>query len=551
MMAVWGDLQVDDRIPENREGRGQGYFRYYFPDGKFEAIIAINGKLLRDGGDLLIEGLPTGFQTERMIEAVQYQDKMFFATGTKLVEYDGMTAKVVEPYKPQPLEALYVGLNGLAEFPDNFMQDGQFDYLRVEGLIPSLRKGIVKQKTTFTTFISKPGTEVIEYKYEYKLSNRDTFTLGKDWSTSKTWDFVPRDIGNYSIQVTARIQGTVGNTGDVPEVFQIPLYPVTAYDENEKTDTSQMNTCNRIMLHWERLIMYGDTKNGTTIYISHLQNPRYFPINNSLTFDNNEQESLTKLVHYRDFIVAFMPSSIQGLFGKAPTGDDMYTRMKLHTGIGCIAAETAKVMGNDIAFLSKEGVQIIQSFGITDDKMNVSKIDHPIASLIPADSQACAAVYDNQYHLCFPNSNKRFRFYYGFGVWTTDESPIFNASKLYEWNGDLIIQSYSTGAIYQLDGRFFHDDGFIYEDRLITKGFTFGEPHHKKKLKEVQLILGKGASGVEASASVLLDNNEIISTRQSYAKTIEAEYKQIPAKLISRKWHGIDLKQTWEGWING
>lgn len=511
-MATWGSLKKDAAIPENRYGLGQGYFRYYKENNGYETIVAVGGRLVRDGGDLSIEGLPNGFQKDRMIEAVQWQDKMFFATGTKLVEYDGMTAKVMEAYKPLPLEALYAGTNGLAEFPDNYMQDGTETFLRVDGVVPSLRLGIANTPTEFTAFISKPGAEIIQYKWEYKLANRETLLLGQEWSeTAKTWSFIPKDIGDYVVQVSARVKGTTANPPiDSPEVFQIPVYKVSAFDENKKVDTSQMHTCNQIMLHWERLIVYGDQKNTSRIYISHLENPRYFPVNNSIDFENNEQEPLQKLVQFRDFIVAFMPSTIQALYGNGPTGNNSYRRVVIHTGLGCVAPETPKVIGNYIAFLSKEGIHYLKSIGTVEEKMNVEKIDSKIANLIIPQQDAAAVVFDNQYHICFPRQGRRFRFYAELGSWTKDESPLFDFCRLYEWNGDLVGQSQSTGKTYSFNGSVYDDAGHVYDAKAAFKKYDFREPHNPKKLKQQQLILTNDSSDKNVKVEVYGDDTLVI-----------------------------------------
>lgn len=514
-MATWGSLKRNESILEELFGKGQGYFRYWNSSGNYETIIAVGGKLLRDGGVLPIEGLPDGFQKDRMIEAVQWKDKMFIATGTKLVEYDGLTAKVIEAYKPKPLEALYVGTNGLAAFPDTWMEFGEHDNLRVDGVFPSLRKGVSGQTTKFSAFISRPNPDkVIEYKWEYKLANRESLVLGKDWTAGQSeWSFTPNEIGNYTIQVSIREKVEPGQTApEKPPSGQIPSYTVTAFNENETIDTSQMHTCNRILLHWDRLIVYGDSKNKTTVYISHLHNPRYFPTNNTIAFENSEQEPLNILVKYRDFLVAFLPSSIQALYGKGPIGDDTYRRVVLHTSLGCIAPESAKVMGNYITFLSKQGIHILKSIGMVEEKMNVEKIDSSIENMVTPDQNACAIVYDNQYMLCYPDRRMRFRFYYELGVWTKDESPRLDFSRMYEWNGDLVGISSGTGQVYMFKDDTYTDAGFIYEDRVLTKSFDFGEPHNPKKMKELQLIMARYQKDTNLSVNINVDDNPVVNT---------------------------------------
>ena len=534
---LWGALQRNESIPEARKGKGQGYFRYWNSFGKFETIVAVGGRLLRDGGDLPITGLPDGFQKERMVEAVQWKDRMFIATGTKLVEYDGTTAKVVEAYKPKPLEALYVGTNGLAEFPDTWMEFGEHDNLRVDGVFPSLRKGVSGQATTFTAFISRPDpTKILEYKWEYKLANRETLIVGKDWTEgANKWTFTPNEIGNYVIQVTIRVKPAAGETPSTtnPIIGQIPNYTVTAFNENVTIDTSQMHTCNRIKLHWERLVMYGNLKNQATVYISHLQNPRYFPTNNTLDFENSEQEPVNIIVQYRDFLVAFLPSSIQALYGKGPTGDEPYRRVVLHTSLGCVAPESAKVMGNYITFLSKQGVYILKSFGTSEEKMNVEKVDKDIDNLIHPDENACAVVANNQYMLCYPDRLMRFRFYYELGVWTRDESPMMDFSRMFEWNGDLVGISSVSGQTAMFKEDVYNDLGYVYEDRVLTKSFDFGEPHNPKKIKELQLIMARYMKDTNLSVAVNIDDNAVVNTTSTRLSIVDNEVMWVEEQILN------------------
>ncbi|MGM9949779.1 MAG: hypothetical protein ACI33P_06615 [Lysinibacillus sp.] len=550
-MATWGSLKRNESISEALFGKGQGYFRYWNSSGNYETIIAVGGRLLRDGGVLPIEGLPDGFQKDRMIEAVQWKDKMFIATGTKLVEYDGLSAKVVEAYKPKPLEALYVGTNGLAAFPDTWMEFGEHDNLRVDGVFPSLRKGVSGQTTKFSAFISRPNPDkVIEYKWEYKLANREGLVLGKDWTAGASeWSFTPNEIGNYTIQVSIREKVEPGQTApEKPPSGQIPSYTVTAFNENETIDTSQMHTCNRILLHWDRLIVYGDSKNKTTVYISHLQNPRYFPTNNTIDFENSEQEPLNILVKYRDFLVAFLPSSIQALYGKGPIGDDTYRRVVLHTSLGCIAPESAKVMGNYITFLSKQGIHILKSIGMVEEKMNVEKIDSSIENMVTPDHNACAIVYDNQYMLCYPDRRMRFRFYYEIGVWTKDESPRLDFSRMYEWNGDLVGISSGTGQVYMFKDDTYTDAGFIYEDRVLTKSFDFGEPHNPKKMKELQLIMARYKKDTNLSVNVNVDDNPVVNTTSTEYHIVNNE---INWAEVDRPNINIDPGTVFGEWLMG
>lgn len=534
-MATWSSLDLDQVTPPNRIGNGQGYFRYYRPDGTFDSIVAVNGKLLRNGGDLPITGLASGFQKDRMIEAVQYQDKLYIATGTKFVVYDGVTAKVVDAYRPQPLEAIYVGTNALADNPDDYLQDGIAQDPRIDGVTVDKRYGVVNQTSTFTAYVSIPAGLTLKYAFQYRRIDSNTLTepsfepvdgSGKPiWQDSKVFKFTPKSTGVYEFQVLICDAADVNRT--VLSSYNLPEYKVTQYNENPIEDTSTIHSCNRILLHWDRLILYGDPSNRNMIYISHLQNPAYFPTNNTLRFETDKQEPITKLVQYRDFIVAFLPASIQGLYGKSP---QEYTRTKIQTGIGCIAPESACVFGNYIAFLSKEGVFILKSFGNNETRLNVERIDTKIANLIPPypeSGDASAVAYRDQYHLCFPSRKTRFRFYREQGHWTRDESPYFDIARFYEWRGDLVIQRQSTGEVYQFDDNVYDDAGYVYEDRIETKSYDFKAPYNPKKLKQLQLLIGHDKADANLGVYVYGDNATLISPDTSYITLENGEVKYV------------------------
>lgn len=539
-MALWGDLVLDQVTPPNRRAKGQGYFRYYRPDGTFDAIVAVGGKLIKNGGDLAITGLPDGFQTTRMIEAVQYKDKLYIATGSDLIEYDGTTAKTVEPYKPTTLEVLYVGTNAISPNPDQYIQDSVGPIIQIDGVTADLRIGIVNKPTTFKVYVSKPEGVTLKYRFYYKLLKADTYLpTDAEWQDSNTFTFTPESLEEYEMKFEVR-DSTAADT-QIDGEYYIPSYKATQYDTNKYPTTTTMKTCNRIILHWDRLILYGDTTNLSTIYISHLQTPNYFPTNNTLIFETDKQEPLIKLVQFRDDVVAFLSGSIQALRGKSPAD---YQRIRVNTGVGCIAPESPAVFENYIAFLGKEGVYRLKSVHTTDHLFNVERLDLRIKNIIPNYTEAkdaCGIYHKEQYLLCFPNQKMRLRYYPNIGIyqdagsWVKDESPYFDICRFFEWLGELVIQSQSSGEVYQFDDTVFDDLGHVFESRIETKSFDFGSQYTPKKLKELQLLIGHEKKDVNLSLDVYADASEIL-TADSYEIVVseddEVSYTTSTAKNI-------------------
>lgn len=509
----------------NVTGKGQGYFRYYRGTTDYDEILAINGKLYKDKQELKIEGLEDGFQTERPVEAVQFGNKLYIATGTKLVEYDGEKAKVVEPYKPQPLEGLYVGLNALAENPYDFMQDGVSSVPTINGVTLDKRYGVVGQPVRARAWVSVPQDMELEYKFSRRFSSHKEgdFPYERDWSTSKEYTFHPEMDGDMTIRVQMRDKNDPteeydGFDGDgnpkklirdkVISEYYVPRYVVKAAPDptDEDPDVSSIHECNRILLHWNRLILYGDPKNPDMIYISHLNRGDYFPINNTLRFTNAKQEGISKIVQYRDMLVVFTPSTIQALFGTNPAD---YRRTTLNSDIGAIAPESVQVMENYIAFLSAEGVYVLKSVGQVMDKANVAKIDTLIENLIPRHTNATAVVYDNQYHITFPSERISFRYYFVDDVWVMDESERMNFDRYYIYDTFLFAQNRETGHVVVFRDDVFNDEGYVYEMRMDSKYFDFGEPYNPKKLKEFQLLLMKDKFDESVNVYVYADKERV------------------------------------------
>lgn len=413
-------------------GVAQGMFQFYrtgqaIPD----SIVAIAGALyvMAAGTTSLVNipitdgGTPWTFQATLPIEAVQYQGVLFVATGTKLVEVSYAasvwTAKTVTPYTPTVMEAIYIGTNGLAANPNSYVQDGVSTSLQVNGIQPATRQGAINTDTVMTAYISKPaGITSVDYQWEYKKSQDAAWTIGRVWTTGtpgKTWTFNQPTAGNYDVRVTVRDTAVPATTAN----YLLSSYEVLATSAVPDLNTSGIQTCRKIILHWDRLLLSADSTSPYQMYISDLENPRYFPVTNSISFDTGKQEPIRVVLRFQTYLVVMTDTTIQTLLNKDPSS---YERFLIHDGIGCPAPRSAAVIGNQIVFQSFEGIQSLTPNQYRVDTMNVRRIDFQIKSEIPRDTDSCALFYDNQYWLCFPQKNLIYRYYYEDRVWVKDTS---------------------------------------------------------------------------------------------------------------------------------
>lgn len=502
-------------------GTAQGLFTYYrlgaaYPD----LIAAIGGQLfvfdaatgshvqipITDGGSAFT------FQTTLDVEAVQYGTSMFIATGTKLVEltYSASvwTAVTITPYTPTSFEALYIGVNGLAANPYAYIQDAVTSTLVIEGIQPTKRSGTVNQAVTMTAYIGKPaGVASVDYQWEYKKTTDAAWTVGLAWATGapgKTWDFAAPTADNWDIRASIR------DTAVPATVIQSVISPFKVNQVEDKTNSdlpySGINSCRGIKLHWDRLILYKDSTYGYQMYVSDLQNPRYFPVTNTLVFDTGKQESVTAVVRFQDMLVVFTKTTVQTLVGKSPAD---YSRSLIHDGLGCIASRTAKVVRNNIVFLSHDGMQSLIPNPYHLEVFNVKRIDTQIKSELPRDIDACALVHDLMYWVCFPAKKLIYRYYYETGVWVKDVSTKLDIAQFLEYGDDVYNLSVG-GLLYKHDRTVFDDAGEAYDLIVDSRYLSLSETFNKKKLRRVYVLVSNRTNAL-LKVRVYADNEMVLN----------------------------------------
>ena len=152
-------------------GKGQGFFVFKMKNGTKVEIAAIEGKLynVQTGAEITIAGLPYGyFQKTRPVEAVVYRDNLYIATGSDLVEFNGTTAKVVEPYVPNPLEYMYVGEMLFLISPRKTCNIER-EQLFVDYLIPEKRVGYSGANLRFDAYVTYTHDFNVGYSFSYRL----------------------------------------------------------------------------------------------------------------------------------------------------------------------------------------------------------------------------------------------------------------------------------------------------------------------------------------------------------------------------------------------
>lgn len=481
--------------------KAQGLFNFYRSDKTDPDIIFANsGELwvwkrgeavvtrlmVTDGGNSNFT-----FQNTLPIEAAQYQNNLFVATGTKLVEVTitgGVySAKTVVPYTPTAMEVINIGTNALAANPDSYIQDGVSvsTYVEAVGIKAQFKNGAVGVDTSMNAFINVPSgyAGTVDYKWEYKKSADTTWTVHKDFTASyKAATMRFESPTKYDIKVTVR---KTGETITDPKNYVLASYMVNATMDPPALPVTGIQRCRKIMLHWDRLLLCGDDVNPYQMYISDLQAPRYYPVPNTISFDFGKQEPITAVVRFQDMLVVFTRTTIQTLTGKSV---DDYARFLIHDGIGCVAGRTAVVVGNNVVFLSKDGIYGLRPNIYRLESLNVVRIDQNIQHDIdPTQTDACGLIHDAQYWLCFPGKKQIYRYYYERKTWALDESPKLNISQFLISGND--IYNFTTDShLYRHDRDVFTDAGVVYNMTIESKFYDLSASFNNKKLKRMYIL---------------------------------------------------------------
>lgn len=518
-------------LPESSSS-AQGYFRYYATDGSVHHFIARGGILRRviesngvfgsvtrpsvgvynESTGTFTSNATWSFQTTRSIEAVQYGEIMIIATGTKLLEYNGTALTTMKPYKPTATEVVKIGVNMLSEDPNNYVIGGSGAVLVNEGIIAERRKGIISKAVTMTAIYSKPSAMNVQIKWEYKRAGDATWTVGRDFSTTTTYNFTPSEIGMWDIRTTIRETNNQDTT--TYRIYVLTNYEVTMNeDERHHEDMTTIQTCNRVMLYYEQLILYGDATNANAVYFSDVYRPNYVPVFNSLTFSDIKFAKITAIVKFYGMLVVFTEDNIWSLSGTNPYN---FEKKSINSSIGCIAPFSARAVANYVFFLSREGVYKLKAIYNNDNRLNVESVDNKIKPLIAIDADASAIQYNNQYHLMIPSLNKRFRYYHlDKKCWVVDESPKMSFDRMYTHEGELYAQTTVNGNVVLFSDDVFTDDGEVYKVIWESKGIDCGLPYHKKKPKEMFFSFKHDPNeDINLKVYIYLDDSAIITPEE-------------------------------------
>jgi hypothetical protein len=290
------------------------------------------------------------------------------------------------------------------------------------------------------------------------------------------------------------------------EFLNLWITPEELTDYQEEPFISlKTHTCNRITEHNGRLCLFGSTTHPDWIFFSTISAKEYFPYSYALQFTNDLQEPVNSITKFMNILVVQSPSYTWGIKGDSPfplstAEGEIYRKITINPTIGCIAPHSVKNVRNQIYFLSKEGIFTLKALYAEDLRYNVDPIDRNIYNIVPRDTNAIAAYFDDQYWLHFPNTGETLRYYVDKKAWVKDTySAWHNFGGIHKYineEGRLrfiteLCQFTSGGVIkifdVELDYSLPSDLGTFFESKMTTAFLNQNHPFHPKNYKEAKL----------------------------------------------------------------
>jgi len=444
-----------DSLKESLENNPQDQFTDLPIKNVLTENITHDGYVLnKDGVKELI------FQNKRKIEAASYQNKLYIATGTRLVYIisrgNRLEAKVLQPYEPNGLEYQQIGPNLLSPFPS-------FCIKKVTDSVRTAIHGIVPVKDKNGNYVLNaimsygPGEDVNDYFFKWEKIKDDSIepvglhgydSLKLIYNSVIGLNNQPISKGRSSITVNElefkdhkyrcsfaksfKRDGLKENSPYITE--KISLTDETSYEDYvvDKLDGAwfgsamsipagdgkasdfwkEIQSCTKIISDGNKFILYDDMYNSGNWWKTVIDNPNYITYRGSLNFKTDKNENIVKVIQFKGIIVVFCNNDLAGgnISVVTGNGDDFpdenyspYIRKVVNTNFGCDNPYTVQVADNMIIFKYKDTVYIIEGSEFNSEIIEVQSVNDKLKLKskdvnIPWDDNNCISEITSDYY---------------------------------------------------------------------------------------------------------------------------------------------------------
>jgi len=370
-------------------------------------------------------------------------------------------------------------------------------------------------------------------------------------------------------RITVTTQGT-GYSPDITlTVAAAPAGGVRATAVAHLSETPLM--AKLLVSHTSRLFCASDDASSTTdtVYVSDiLDGEAWSLISNSLRIGGGEGDPITALYSWFGYkLLVFKQRSIWVINADPSQDVGDWTVELITNSTGCVAHKTVRMVGNDVFFLSINGVESLSTIQNGAQTGLSLPISTPIRDAIETINQAYASLssaiyYRNRYIISFPTVSADISDTYVYNTvqkaWSGGWSGWRPRSYIITSFGGKSRLSFGdeTGALLTFNDYFtqsslneshFTDSGVSYPSTVVTKSYNFGEFYGDKLGYQVMFELDNTFanpqsveffqfSNLDISNFEIITNDEfVINTQDSFYISTEQSGLFAPASIPADK----------------
>ena len=332
-------------------------------------------------------------------------------------------------------------------------------------------------------------------------------------------------VNSYTVAAGARLVAPQEKTTSLTFDPFLDSYQITSGFSTIPQAVTNLNLKGFRMLEIDyRLVYYGQK----VIWFSDLYQFDYIPNYNFVSLPLGTTDEIQRIVFFRGSYIVFTKDEIYRISGTF--GTPSFRLDSVNKFVGCIAPNTVRNVGNELIFLSRDGLYKLKSSAFQDNLENVEKIDKVIADDVQISEFVDSLLYDEQYILYY-NEGEQYdtlRMYYDINLGRS-RSPF--ARDIFTIKPELLVRE--EGRIFGVsDGRWYiYGEGFtdfmpdgeedatnyIYTCRIETPSLSLRFPTHEKKFKNIFIKALHGNKIVPLFVTVEVDNYDVLIPSESAA----------------------------------
>lgn len=479
------------------------------------------------------------FQNKFKIEAIQYKDKMYVATGTRIIQIDeqyisSLVASVVSPYKPNSIEYKNIGPNLLSYIPSVHVE------LKSKGVATQIHNIIPLKKSSGkisinAVFTFAEGETEKDYRMKWEHSTdginytpvifplpggqsyiskfQNDFSLGMisfevDEETALTTSYRCSFARSFKRETDPRIEeeerqyiienedwvvdkidgewfGQAGSVNYTPDLY------ITS---NEFYN--QIQSCKKIFGYGNKFLFYDDAYNSGNMWKTAIDNPLYISYKGGINFKTDKDEQIIRIINFKGILVCFAYNNILGgnISVINGNGDDYndgqtyspFTRTIINKTITSDNAYSIQIAENIIIFKYRESLYMISGSDLNSEIVDVQEINTHLKQenlfiKIPWDDNDCISELTEDYY----------------GLYWKDK---------YDADNNLVHPAYRLKLYYKI---VYTENGRIYFPAIIDKSNLFNTNF-------IIQIAGK---------NYVYYNKKIISFNEKYYKDLNENFE--------------------------